>query len=179
LNLWYAYAAVEISRHRYKSARSVFAHALSSAQSQRRTPGEDEYDLLAGWIQMELGLNSQARGVDLLLQAVDYASADFSECSKISLIQCCELLQVLSRRLQPPASFLGHVNTSFPSDSHSSSTSWSSTTTRLDTRHWTKQISSSASDTYGCPLLGTSAKSSPVLYPAFLTTRCSRPFISG
>lgn len=79
LNLWYAYAALEISRHRYKAARSVFANALSYAKTLRSAPGEDELDLLAGWVQLESDLGEVARAVDLLVLVADYAAADFSE----------------------------------------------------------------------------------------------------
>lgn len=78
LNLWYAYAALEISRHRYQAARSVFATALTYAKTRRVVPGEYEYDLLAGWVQMESDLGETDRAVDLLL--AEYDSTYYSEC---------------------------------------------------------------------------------------------------
>lgn len=79
--MWYAYAALEIGRRRYDSARSVFAHALSFAKSRRPNPDADELDLLAGWVQLESDLGETSRAIDLLMQAAGYNEADFSESS--------------------------------------------------------------------------------------------------
>lgn len=79
LNLWNAYASLEIGRHRYDAARTVFANALSFSQAERGASvvSEDELDLLAAWVQMESDSGQFARAVDLLVHAAAGEAVDY------------------------------------------------------------------------------------------------------
>ena len=89
LNLWNAYASLEIGRHRYDSARSVFANALSFTRSHTKggeIPDEDELDLLAGWVQMESDLGEHARAIDLLVLGVRGGESDYGESLRLRVM---------------------------------------------------------------------------------------------